>query len=141
MKNLFNNFDEFFNEFENLFSYKPVRITGDVKTETGSDEFGDWSKQTYSSKDGSFQVISFSRSGKSSKPQKPVSKITQLKSELEKCVDAQEFEKACELRDQIKKLETNTKRLSELKSELEKAIKDQNFEKAIELRDEINSLT
>jgi excinuclease UvrABC helicase subunit UvrB len=139
MKNLFNNFDEFFNEFENLFSYKPVRITGNVKNETGSDEFGDWSKQTYSSKDGSFQVISFSRNGKSTKTSS--NRIDQLKSELEKCVELQEFEKACDLRDQIKKLETNTKRLSELKSELEKAVKDQNFEKAIELRDEINSLS
>lgn len=140
MKNLFNNFDEFFNEFENLFNYHPVRITGNVKTENGSDESGDWTKQTFSSKDGSIHIVSLSRSGKSKSSKPKSNQVDLLKSELDKCVEAQEFEKACEIRDQIKKLETNSKKLAELKSQLQKAVSEQNFEKAIELRDEIKSI-
>lgn len=142
MNNFFNDFNSFFNEFENLFnqSSKP-RILGDIKNEEGVDENGKWHKQTITSKDGSFEIISFSRisNGMPKFSQKNQS-VSELKSQLEKCVEFQEYEKAAELRDKIKLIESNSETVKKLQIELDESIKSQNFERAIEIRDELKKL-
>jgi len=66
--------------------------------------------------------------------------ISNLKSELEKAIEEQEFEKAAELRDKIKEMEITQGKITKLKEELDLAIKNQEFEKAAEIRDQIKSL-
>lgn len=147
-KNFFSDFDSFFNEFDNFFnqpifgkSLGPQKFKANIKNEEGEDENGKWSKQTISSKDGSFQMITFSRKYEKDQIQSDKSnKIEILKKELDILVENQEFEKACQVRDKIKLIESNKERLTILKSELDKAIKEQNFEKAIELRDQLKGL-
>ena len=63
-----------------------------------------------------------------------------MKSQLETSIEEQNFEKAAELRDKIKSLETDKEKILELQSELKKAVDHQDFERAIELRDEIKKL-
>lgn len=67
-------------------------------------------------------------------------KLSYLNSELDRCVENQDFESAVELRDQIKKLESNKDTINELNLELEESIKKQDYEKCIDLRDRLNSL-
>ena len=55
-------------------------------------------------------------------------------------VESQDFEKAVELRDTIKKLEVNKEEIKKLNDELESYIKNQDFENAIIIRDKIKSL-
>ena len=59
---------------------------------------------------------------------------------MEIAIENEDFEMAVELRDKIKKLETNQKQIEELEEELKQSIKDQNFEKSIELRDKLKEL-
>ncbi len=141
-KNIFSDFDSFFNEFDNFFnqSFKPMRIVGDIKNENGEDENGKWSKQTFSSKDGSFQIITFSKKYETNSELIKKDSLSSLKKELQLCVENQEFEKACDLRDKIKSIEENKEKISTIKNDLEKAIKEQNFEKAIQLRDQLKEL-
>ena len=103
---------------------------------------GEWIKQTLTSKDGSVRYTTFVRtSGKiPQSKQDHQSKIGDLKLELERLVESQEFEKACEVRDLIKSLENNQEKIKKLNKELELAVKEQNFEKAIEIRDQLKSL-
>lgn len=145
-KNFFSDFDSFFNDFDNFFnqpifgkSLSPQKFKADIKNEEGEDENGKWSKQTISSKDGSFKIITFSRKYN----QEPVTNsntIDALKKELDTLVENQEFEKACQVRDKIKLIESNKEKITTLKSELDRAVKEQNFEKAIELRDQLKGL-
>jgi len=141
MNNFFNDFDSFFNDFDGLFNrnYKPLRIKGDIKNEEGVDENGKWSKQTISSKDGSFQIVSFYRTSDKTNSNTS-SNVNQLKMELEKCVELQEYEKAAELRDKIKLIENQSQIISNLENELNECVKIQNFERAIEIRDELKKL-
>jgi len=140
-KNFFSDFDSFFDEFDKFFNqpFKPMRIVGDVKNEEGEDENGKWSKQTFSSKDGSVQMVTFSRKFGTDTNTKNKG-IDKLKIELEECVEKQEYERAAELRDQIKLIEQNKEKILSLKKELEQSVKEQNFEKAIELRDQLKGL-
>lgn len=143
MNNFFNDFNSFFNEFENLFNQpsKPIRIVGDIKNEEGIDENGKWHKQTITSKDGTFKIISLSRiSDGIQKFSQKIDNIQELKYQLEKCVELQEYEKAAELRDQIKLIESNSETLKKLEKELDECVKSQNFERAIEIRDELKKL-
>jgi protein-arginine kinase activator protein McsA len=55
-------------------------------------------------------------------------------------IENEDFEKAVELRDQIKKLEINQKEINKLEEELKKSIEQQNFEKSIEIRDQLKKL-
>jgi excinuclease UvrABC helicase subunit UvrB len=144
-ENFFSDFESLFNGFghgSNAKSFFPFNNFGESKTEKGQDSKGDWIKQTYSSKDGSYKVTSFVRtinlSGTSQNT--TLSKIGDLKAELEECVEKQEFEKAAKLRDKIKAIESSKEKIDTLKKELEVAVNEQNFEKAIELRDKIKSL-
>lgn len=135
-RNFFTDFDSFFNELESFFN-KPI---GESKTEKGQDSKGNWVKQTYSSPDGSYRMTTFVRTSGFTNQKVESTKINELKSQLEDCVEKQEFEKAAELRDKIKEIESNKEKVDTLKKELEVAVKEQNFEKAIELRDKLKDL-
>ena len=139
MKNFFDEFDSFFNDFDHYFNFKPVKIIGETKTEKGTDENGDWVKQSFTSKDGSYHISTFYRTA-SKKSTSNKTEVKQLQKELETCVENQEFEKAAELRDKIKSLKENQKAIDSLKSKLDEAVKNQDFEKAAQIRDEIKSL-
>ncbi len=134
MKKLFDEFEQFFNEFDGFFKFKPIGIIGETKTEKGSDESGDWVKQTYTSKDGSYQISTYYRTSKKSNTENQ-----DLQKQLDECVKKQEFEKAAELRDKIKSLNEKSKKIENLHKRLEEAIQNQEFELAAQLRDEIKS--
>lgn len=136
---LLNQFDSMFENFDSMMSPLTPMIVGEVKTESGTDENGNWTKHSFESEDGSMSVTSFVRTGKPSL-KKENNKLSNLKSKLETAVEKQDFEEAVRLRDEIKKLEKNKDKIESLKSELEKSIKEQNFEKSIELRDKLKSL-
>jgi len=138
---MFNQIDSMFENFDSLMS--PLNpsslIMGEVKNETGTDENGDYTKQSFVSEDGSLSITTFVRTNFTSK-RKENDKLSSLKNKLESAVENQNFEEAVKLRDEIKKLEKNQGKIDTLKSELEQSIKDQNFEKSIELRDKIKNL-
>ena len=120
--------------------FEPMFIKGETKSESGTDSNGDWTKETFTSKDGTYQVTSYVRTyGSTSKP-KESDELTSLRKELDLSIESQEFEKACELRDKIKTLEANKDKINELQTQLDKAISEQNFEDAIKLRDQIKKL-
>ncbi len=75
------------------------------------------------------------------------SKISRLELELDMAVSSENFERAVELRDELKDLKNNyseyeekqrknQQRLNDIERELSIAISEQDFEKAVELRDE-----
>lgn len=133
---------EMMNELNDMVGdfHEPLFIKGETKNESGTDSKGDWSKETFTSKDGTYQVTSFVRTyGSTSKP-KESDELTTLKKELESVIELQEFEKACELRDKIKNVEANKDKINELQTQLDKVISEQNFEDAIKLRDKIKKL-
>jgi protein-arginine kinase activator protein McsA len=136
-------FDSIFNDLNNILN-EPLLVKGKTKVESGSDENGQWTKETFTSVDGSYSVTNIFRNlgpvlNKSQKTE--VDEISHLKSQLETSIEEQNFEKAAELRDKIKSLETNKEKILKLQSELKKAVDHQDFEKAIELRDEIKKLS
>lgn len=136
---ILNQFDSMFENFDSMKSpFNPI-IVGEVKTESGSDENGNWTKHSFESEDGSMSVTSFIRTG-SPLSNKGNDKLHSLKMKLETAVEKQDFEEAVKLRDEIKKIEKNKDKIDSLKAELDKSIKEQNFEKSIELRDKIKSL-
>lgn len=141
-RNFFGDFDSFFNDFDSYFN-QPFNMMGETKTEKGEDSKGEWVKQTFTSKDGSVKMTTYVRSSSSlptKKSNKTSVKIGDLKTELEKCVEKQDFEKAAELRDLIKSIEDNKSEIDALNKQLDKLVKEQNFEKAIEIRDKIKKL-
>jgi len=138
---MLNHFDSMFEIFDSMMSsFNPSSIImGEVKTESGSDENGDWTKQSFVSEDGTMSIESFIRTNGRPK-NKESDKLSNFKRKLEIAVENQNFEEAVKLRDEIKKQEKNKDKLDSLKSDLEKSIKEQDYEKAIELRDKIKSL-
>ena len=114
---LFKIFDEIFSQFE-----QPN---------------GEWKTNTRISEDGSTIITSRYWSNSNSTPKTDLDK---LKSQLEVAIENEDFEKAVELRDQIKKLESNQKEIDKLEEELKKSIEEQNFEKSIEIRDQLKKL-
>lgn len=135
LKEMMNELNEMIGDFQ-----EPSFIKGETKTEEGSDENGDWTKQTFTSSDGSYHITSYVKSYGNSKKPKESNELTSLRKELEVAIESQEFEKACELRDKIKNIEINKDKIAELQSQLDKSIKEQNFEEAIKLRDKIKKL-
>jgi excinuclease UvrABC helicase subunit UvrB len=134
--------DEMRKSFENksLFDLKPTDI--ESETEKGSNEYGDWTKTTYSSPNGTFKYVITTTNinglkGKN-KPQR--NEIQKLRDEMELYVEKQEFEKAAEIRDRIKKMEKNNQEINDLQRQLDDSISKQDFESAIKLRDKINKL-
>ena len=63
-----------------------------------------------------------------------------LKRQLEIAIENEDFEKAVEIRDQIKKMEFNQETINKLEEELKQSIKEHNFERSIEIRDELKEL-
>lgn len=107
----------------------------------GSNENGEWKTETYTSPNGMFRyVITTSYGGPKTKSPKESNELTSLRKELETAIESQEFERACELRDKIQKIELNRDKITDLQSQLDKSVKEQNFEEAIKLRDKINKI-
>ena len=106
------------------------------------DENGEWFKTTYTSPNGTrYTMTTTYIGGPVGKPKKKENDtLSSLKKELEISVEKQDFEKAAELRDQIKKMETNKTEIDKLESELKMAVNKQEFEEAIKLRDKIKEL-
>lgn len=130
---IFGNFDAIFNEFDSIFGGTPK----DSKTESGTDELGDWTKETYLSPGGHILITNFVRTGNN--PNKG-SSVNVLKSKLQKAIDEENFEDAVKIRDEIKNYEKNQDSIHKLEMELKKSIEEHNFEKSIEIRDELKKL-
>ena len=125
------------NSFDDSFFDMNPYLSGNEKTESGKDDKGEWEKKTFISDDGLFSYSFFTkRSGN----RKEVDDLTKLKNQLDLAVESQDFEKAVELRDTIKKLEVNKEEIKKLNEELKSYIKNQDFENAIIVRDKIKSL-
>jgi len=137
--NFLSQFDSMFENLTPMMSPLNSIMIGDVRTESGSDENGEWTKHSFTSEDGGLSITSFVRTNFNNKEIEP-NKLSILKNKLETAVEKQDFEEAVKLRDEIKKLEKNKDKIESLKSELEKSIKEQNFEKSIELRDKLKNL-
>lgn len=135
LNDLFREFDAMFGQFDSMFGGIPTN----GKTETGTDEFGDWKKETYKSPDGGVFITSFVRTGGNHKPTES-SGITSLKKKLQIAIEEENFEEAVKLRDEIKKLESNQDEIKKIELELKKSIEEQDFEKSIELRDQLKKL-
>jgi len=118
----------------------PLTFKGETKTENGSDSNGDWTKQTYTSKDGFYKITTYIKTYDGSdkrKENKPTSKIESLKKELDIAVKNEDFLLAIKLRDTIKDLEENEGLINELQEKLKSHIEKQEFEEAIKVRDEL----
>ena len=102
LNDLFREFDSMFGGFDSMFGVTP----NNGKTESGTDEFGDWTKETYKSPDGGVLITSFVRTGGNYKPNQS-SGTTSLKKKLQIAIEEENFEEAVKLRDEIKNLETN----------------------------------
>lgn len=63
-----------------------------------------------------------------------------LEQELKQAVESENFERAIEIRDELKKLELNKEKIQNLEIELKESIQKQDFERCIILRDELNKL-
>ena len=140
----FNDLFNMFNDMDSMFN-QPFFVKGKTNVEDGNDENGDWHKESFVSDDGMFSVTSIVRTYGNGSPlnhktKKSSTQIESLKKELERCVEEQNYEKAAELRDQIKKLEVNQDKVAELEKNFNKAIQEQDFETAIKLRDQIKEL-
>jgi protein-arginine kinase activator protein McsA len=96
---------------------------------------GEWKTQSKVSEDGTMKITTYYYDNDKTNP---TSK--NLKQQLEIAIENEDFEKAVELRDQIKKLDTNQKEVDKLEEELKKSIEEQNFEKSIEIRDQLKKL-
>ena len=138
LKDMMNELDEMLGSVNQEFS---SMFNEESSIKEGSDENGKWKTETYTSPNGMFRYVITTSYGNPKKIVKKESdEISLLKKELEECVEKQEFEKAVELRDKIKKLELNKEELSKLNKELNESVKKQDFENAIKLRDKIKSL-
>jgi len=138
LKEMMDELDEMIGSFNHEFS----SITNEEsEIKEGSDENGEWKTETYTSPNGMFRYVITTTYGSPKKISKKESnEISLLKKELEDCVEKQEFEKAVEVRDKIKKLEKNQDDIKKLQTELDEAIGKQDFESAIKLRDKLNKL-
>ncbi len=63
-----------------------------------------------------------------------------LENELQEVIEQENFERAIEIRDELKKIEQKNERLKSLELELKESIDKQDFENCIIIRDEINKL-
>lgn len=124
--------------FKELFvqpKYEFPSVFGDFKTETGSDENGDWKKQTYQSKDGSTKIVTFYRTISNEN-----NELLSLKNEMKTAVSLQDYEKAITLRGKIRELENSQTKIFELEKDLARAVDTEDFELAIKLRDKLKNL-
>lgn len=117
------NFNDIFRAFDDMFAQFDSQL-------------GEWKSETRVSEDGTMKITSFYRSNEPRKNKGSQS----LKRQLELAIENEDFEKAVEIRDQIKKLETNQETINKLEEELKQSIKEHNFERSIEIRDELKEL-
>ena len=134
---LFNHFNRFFRDLESLDELFNEFVPKNQKTQTGTDDKGEWERRTYVSDNGLFSYSYFTRKTNTTEN---VDETTKLKNELDRCIENQDFETAVELRDKIKKLEENKEEINSLNDQLNECVKNQDFEKAIKLRDKIKKL-
>ena len=137
-----------------MFNRKPLRNFDEIMAqyEKLMQEFNkkmsdkDWTKETYESPDGLYQVKTFTKVIDLSEifgeetDDKKMSKEEYLTYKLQQSVENENFEEAVKLRDQIKNLKSNQEEIEKLEMELKESIKLQNFERAIEIRDELKKL-
>ena len=117
------NFNDILRAFDEMFAQFDSRL-------------GEWKSQTKLSEDGTVKVTTYYRG---TEPKSP--KATNgLKRQLELAIENEDFEKAVEIRDQIKKMELNQETITKLEEELKQTISDHNFERSIEIRDELKKL-
>jgi excinuclease UvrABC helicase subunit UvrB len=134
---LFSDFDSLFGDFNSFNS--PLMVRGKKNVESGDDENGTWTKETFTSDDGSYQITSIYRyNGNTTK--KDSTEVGELKHKLETAVENQDYETAAKLRDQIKSIESNKEKIDDLQSQLDEAVSNQDFEKAIKLRDKLKKI-
>lgn len=132
---IFGDFDAMFSQFESILGGTP----SNSETESGTDELGDWTKETYKSPNGKIFITNFVRTGGSHGTNQS-SGINSLKRKLQIAIEEENFEEAVKLRDEIKKYESNQDSINKLEMELKKSIEEQDFEKSIELRDQLKKL-
>ena len=135
------NFNNFFSDFDSLFDdfSSPFVLKGKRDVQTGDDENGQWTKETFVSEDGTYQMTTIVHHLNSKTKQSPNEK-SNLQKELEQAVEKQDFEKAAKLRDQIKQIEANKEKIKEIQSKLDESVKNQDYESAIKYRDELKKL-
>ena len=121
--------------FGNRRSYNDIFRAFDEMFTQLTPSNGEWKTKTKVSDDGTMKITTYYYDNDKTNP---TSK--NLKQQLEIAIENEDFEKAVELRDQIKKLETNQKEVDKLEEELKKSIEEQNFEKSIEIRDKLKKL-
>ena len=134
LNNLFSEFDSFFEDFNT-----PLMVRGKRDVETGNDENGQWTKETFTSEDGSYQMTTIIQHVNQGSKQTPNEKSS-LQKQLDQSVEKQDFEKAAKLRDQIKQIESNKEKIQEVQTKLDEVIKKQDFESAIKYRDELKKI-
>ena len=135
------NFNNFFSDFDSLFDdfSSPFVLKGKRDVQTGDDENGQWTKETFTSEDGSYQMTTIIQHVNQGSKQPPNEK-SNLQKQLDQAVEKQDFEKAAKLRDQIKQIESNKEKIQEVQTKLDESIKKQDFESAIKFRDELKKL-
>jgi len=138
------NFNDLFSDFDSMFGgmssfSNPHLVRGKKDVESGDDENGTWTKETFTSDDGSYQITSIYRYN--TKPDvKDSGEVSELRSQLDKAVDKQDYESAAKIRDKIKSIESNKEKIDELQSQLDEAVSKQDFENAIKLRDKLKKI-
>ncbi len=135
------NFNDLFSDFDSLFdgfsSYNnPIMVRGKKNVDSGEDEDGSWTKETFTSEDGTYRVTSIYRYNDETTP-KDSNEVSTLKSKMNKAVESQDYETAAQLRDKINLIESNKEKIQELQSQLDDAVSKQDFERAIKFRDKI----
>lgn len=122
--------------FGNRRSYNDLFRLFDEMMEQFNPINGEWKTQTSVSDDGTYRVTRYYYGSDADEK----SETRSLHKQLEDAIEKEDFEKAVELRDKIKKMESNQKEIEKLELELKQSIKDQNFEKSIEIRDQLKKL-
>ena len=129
------NIDEILAKYQNLMKEINNKLSNN-----------DWTKETFESPDGMYQiktftkVIDLSEFYNQSVDDKKMSKEEYLTYKLQHAVENEDFEEAIKLRDQISNLKSNQEEIEKLELDLKESIKSQDFEKAIEIRDELKKL-
>jgi excinuclease UvrABC helicase subunit UvrB len=143
-KSLFDDFDKEFNEMIESFKKDFSTDLGikEENVEEGKTGNMNWTKTTYSSPFGKITyIVSTTGEKTNSTPKtKELNEVSSLKKELELCVEKQDFERAVELRDKIKRIEEQKESIELIESELKKAVDEQDFESAIKFRDKLRKL-
>jgi excinuclease UvrABC helicase subunit UvrB len=134
INDLFSEFNSLFNDYDSYYS-TPLFVKGKKNIESGDDENGKWSKETFISDDGSYQITSIYRYS-----DKKPKETNDLQHQLDIAVEKQDYETAAKIRDQIKNIESNKEKIDELETQLNEAVKKQDFENAIKLRDKLKKL-